>query len=176
MARRSKFQREKDLQSTARLYLSGHTQVDIADAQSVTQVTVSNDIKELQRRWLDASIVDFDSMRAQELAKIDALEIEYWDAWRRSKKDAETVRQEGGASGVEKIVRTKRGQVGDQRYLAGVAWCIEQRRKMFGLDAPQKVAVTDWRREVEEAGLSASDLFNTMVSEYMVAIEKDQPK
>ena len=134
--RRSNGQLARDRRRIADLYLKGWLQVDIADELELSQSTISNDIKALQGKWLRSALVDFNEAKAQELAKIDRLERKYWEAWGRSCEDAETVRQEGGKTGVDKIVKTAKGQAGDPRFLAGVQWCIERRCKILGIDAP----------------------------------------
>ena len=51
----------------------------------------------------------------------------------------------------------KAEQTGDPRYLAGVQWCVEQRCKILGLNAPQKVAPTDPTGTREYAPLTDAD-------------------
>jgi len=129
------------------MYLSGSLQVDIAKELGVAQPTVSRDLKVLRQAWLASSLVNIDTVKAQELAKIDRLEIEYWEAWKRSCEDSETVKKRGkpDSSGITtaSIEQTSKEQVGDSRFLAGVQWCIERRCKLFGLDKPQEVSMSD---------------------------------
>lgn len=145
MARRSLTQREHDLAITSEQYLRGKTQMDIAAALGITQQQVSQDIKELRRRWREAGIRDINAAQEQELAKIDNLEVEYWRAWERSCAAAvtETKRQSkrGEADTKEQQIVTK-DQIGDPRFLQGVQWCIERRCKILGFDAPVRQDVT----------------------------------
>ena len=88
---------------------------------------------------------DFDEARAQELAKVDLLELEYWQAWQRSCQDAETetLRQRQTTDGkVNDFSKVTKGQAGDKRFLDGVQWCIERRCKILGIDAPSKTDLT----------------------------------
>ena len=128
MARRTKIQRERDLKELARRYLQGEYQADIAADLGVSQSTISADLKKLQRRWQASALVDLNAAKAQELAKIDNLEREYWEAWTRSCADAETVVKKA-----KEATQTIKGQAGDPRFLAGVQWCIERRCKLLGL-------------------------------------------
>lgn len=150
--KRTRFQIERDRQHIADWYLQGLTQAVIAERinadtereYTLTQQTISNDIRRLQELWLKSSVRDFNEMKAQELAKIDRLEREYWRGWESSQKDAETLRQEGskggdGKPGVDKIIKTAKGQAGDPRFLQGVERCIERRCKILGIDAPTEV-------------------------------------
>ena len=141
MPRRSKFKREQDLVYIAQAYLTGKPQAEIAQELNVSQPTITHDLKELQRRWLAASVRDIDQLKAQELAKIDNLERTYWEAWARSCEDATTqVKRARKGTGDETVVQEQRvtvqEQVGDPRFLTGIQWCIERRCKVLGFDAP----------------------------------------
>ena len=153
-AKRTVFQRENDLRDIADWYLRGWTQQQIADTLNadperdyiLSRVSITNDLKEIKSRWLTSSLRDFDEARAQELAKIDRLEIEYLDAWQRSCADAETEtkrqRQAGEGNEVKEMTKVVKGQAGDPRFLQGVQWCIERRCKILGIDAPSKTDLT----------------------------------
>lgn len=164
--KRTRFQIERDRQHIADWYLQGLTQAVIAERinadpereYTLTQQTISNDIRRLQELWLASSVRDFNEMKAQELAKIDRLEREYWRGWESSQEDAETKIQKTKGN-IRKIIdpeaeevdgepasfiaerpaemtKTAKGQVGDPRFLAGVERCIERRCKILGIDAP----------------------------------------
>lgn len=145
--RRDPAQLARDRRRISDLYLQGWIQAAIAEVVGVDQTTVSRDLKALQEEWQAASIRNIDAAKAQELAKVDRLEREYWDAWERSKKNAETETTErieddkAGTARLKAQVR-KEGQVGDPRFLNGVQWCIERRCKILGIDAPAAVDVT----------------------------------
>lgn len=146
--RRSSAQVARDRRRAADLYLKGWLQVDIADELGLDQSTVSRDLKALHQVWLDAALVDFDQIKARELAKIDRLEREYWEAWDRSCRDIETVTEKGKAvrgatqpNQVEKVVR-RQGRACDARFLSGILRCIEKRCEILGLNAPVKQDLT----------------------------------
>jgi hypothetical protein len=130
-------------QEIARRYLRGEYQSAIAVALGIDQATVSRDLAAIRAAWLASAIRDFDAARAQELAKVDAVEREYWTAWERSKLDKEIATQEAGGDGKKKkISLRKEGQSGNPAYLAGILTCIERRCKILGLDAPARFNVT----------------------------------
>ena len=146
--RRSNGQLARDRRLIADLYLQGWLQADIAGEIGISPATVSRDIKALQKDWLASALIDFDKAKAGELAKVDRLEREYWQAWARSCEDAETVTEKARASkgserpdSVEKTKQAK-GQAGDPRFLSGIQWCIEQRCKILGVEAPKKTELT----------------------------------
>jgi len=146
--RRSSGQLARDRRKIADLYLKGWIQADIAAEIGMAQQTVSNDIKALQKDWLASALIDFNEAKSQELAKVDRLEREYWQAWERSCEDAETITEKARASkgserpdSVEKTKQAK-GQAGDPRFLNGVQWCIDRRCKILGIDAASKVDIS----------------------------------
>ena len=138
--RRSASQLARDRHRIAKMYLEGHIQADIAQEVGVSQSTVSNDLKALQKLWMKSALVDIDKVRAKELAKVDRLEWEYWTAWHRSCEDAETFTEKDKIEGKETIHQRK-GQAGDPRFLEGVQWCIDRRCKILGVDAPEKLSM-----------------------------------
>ena len=143
--RREPAQIARDRLRIADMYLRGRLQADIAEEVGLSEATVSRDLKVLHADWLRSANVDYSEAKAGELAKIDALEREYWQAWRRSQEDAETIRKKAtDVSGTERkeLIKTAKGQAGDPRFLNGVQWCIERRCKILGIDAAAKLDVT----------------------------------
>jgi len=143
--KREPFQREQDRTVIARLYLQGKTQAEIAIQIGVSRVQISYDLKAIQNEWREKRFRDIDQMKADQLAKIDEIEREAWNAWRRSQEDkvvsvAERVVDEAERS---KTSLRKEGQAGDPRFLERVSWCVEQRLKIFGFYAPTKLALSD---------------------------------
>ena len=153
--RRSRVQREKDLHIIAELYLKGWYQYEIAEYltehrdYSLSQAQISYDVNDLRQRWLDSSLVALDEHRAEQLAKIDRLEQEYWKAWERSLQDEESERVETELNRT-KVVNTARDSTGDPRFLQGIQWCISRRIEIFGLDAPKRL---DVRKDVRNVSL-----------------------
>lgn len=143
---------ERDRRNIARLYLQGITQADIAAELGVSQPTVSRDLKVIQEQWKVDRVNDLDERKNIELAKIDYLELEYWEAWKRSQLDAEvqTIEQQGVVKDADgkvvgnRIKKTdrKEGQSGNPAFLRGVEWCINKRCEILGLDAPKKTDLT----------------------------------
>lgn len=135
----------RDRRNIATLYLRGKVQQEIAKELGISQATVSRDLKVIQEDWVRESAQALDQRKAIELAKVDALELEYWEAWERSQKDAVSeVSEMSTDSGGQKIRKQKKvdGQVGDPRYLAGVMQCIDRRCQILGIDAPKKFDAT----------------------------------
>lgn len=165
--KRTQFQREKDLQTIASLYLRGVFQADIAAKLKVSRQQIGYDIKELQRRWQQSALVDIDAAKGKELAKIDETERQAWRGWRRSVVESEKhMKMARDADGVRFIEsrEEKEKQVGDPRYLQIVLACVDRRVKILGLDAPKKLIIDDWRDEARKNGISdVENLFEQLV-------------
>jgi len=151
--KRNKAQREMDLEIVASLYCEGKPLRLIAEIisskrdYSLTHVQIDYDLKILLKRWKDSANRAIDEHMAEELAKANKLEQVYWDAWERSLKIKTITSQEvtgvkDGQGRVKKLTREEE-TTGDPRFLAGVQWCIERRCKLMGLDAPDKLQVSD---------------------------------
>lgn len=169
----------------AKLYLTGWRQPAIADHLGVNQAQISRDLAVIRRAWMKSAVMDFNEQRSQELAKIDALEAEYWEAWRRSQEDAEvrTTKARSAsipadekktnlpASDLEATTRIE-GQAGDPRFLAGVQWCIERRCALLGLDQPKTIGVMIGNKSIDKASDTELTLF--IVSEITALLQPPQ--
>lgn len=130
----------------ASMYLRGRLQAEIAEELKISPATVSRDLKALQEEWRRSALIDIDTAKARELAKIDELECTYWVAWERSQEDAESETKKVVDSGDGKRYEAqtqRKGQAGDPRFLQGIQWCIERRCKILGADAPMQVDVSN---------------------------------
>jgi hypothetical protein len=146
--KRTPFQREEDLVQITRLYLQGRTQRDIAEVVGVSQGQVNHDLKLIQTRWRESSIMDMNEAKQRELERLDILEREYWAAWEQSKNERTRARQESdgkskdGKPNVVRATMEREQRDGNPAFLAGVMSCIERRCKLLGLDAPVKSELT----------------------------------
>ena len=147
--KRSKIQREYDLQEVTALYCQGWYQSKIVEhlakhrPYKVTQQTISYDLKAIKKKWLASSLRDFDEARSTELSKIDNLEAVAWSEYLKSQEPVikkKTVMKIDGHT----TEATQEGQtgLGDPKYLDTVKWCIDRRIKLLGLDAPVRKEVT----------------------------------
>lgn len=184
---RTKDQREYDLQEIASLYLQGTIQVAIADELNkkrpyeITQQTISRDLKTIRKRWLDSSVRDFDEARADELAKIDLLEVTYWQQFEASQEPVikrKTAKKVDGKT-TEATQEVSLG-TGDPRFLQGVQWCIDRRCKLLGLDAPAKNEVTGKGGgpiQTQQTPLNLNRLTDDEIESYISIIDKlaDRP-
>lgn len=127
----------------AQMYLRGAWQSDIAAEVGVSQGQVSQDLKAIRSEWRQARVATFEEKVEEELAKVDNLEREYWQAWEKSKSDysKKSIKKKGSAEKPTSLERvdTEVITMGDPRFLAGIQWCINKRCEILGLDAPKKL-------------------------------------
>lgn len=149
----------------ADMYLGGHTQAEIAHKWHVTQQAISYDLKHIHADWVAAARLSFDEAKARELARIDRLEREYWHAWQRSigQRERTLTERSTGTQAHERAQVVKEEMIGDEKYLSGVRWCIEQRLKIFGVYAAQKLDIS-WRELAERDGYEPDKLFADLVN------------
>jgi hypothetical protein len=130
-------------QQVGEKYLKGMPQALIASELGYDQATISRDLSELRKEWLDRSINHIDQKKGIELAKLDQLESTYWAAWEESKEDAVIHTTGTTAKGFVNTTRTEGRRPGNPAFLEGVLKCIEKRCQIIGINAPVKVAPTN---------------------------------
>jgi hypothetical protein len=172
--KRSRLQREKDLVEISKLYFEGWPQRLIGDKLGLAQQQISYDLKALNKRWVESSLKNITDLKVRELAKIDNLEREYWEAWRRSTEDKEVDttkaipdKEDPSMGRTKEKTQRREGQAGDPRFLAGVQWCINKRAEIIGLDAGVKslsVDLTSLSDIQIDRLANGDDLFNVLTS------------
>lgn len=147
--KRTPLKREADLVVTADLYQRGVPMTEIAKTVGVTWQQIQYDLADIRKRWLEKMIEKFDAKKAEELAKIDRLEREYWEAWDRSRQDrtSTTVKAGEGKEKRKEVSKTTEQHYGDPRFLYGIQWCISKRCEILGLNAPTKLKIIDDEHE-----------------------------
>jgi hypothetical protein len=141
----SRLQVQQRRTKVARLYLQQRTQAEISGAVGVSQGTVCRDLKAIQAEWQQQRLDDFAHAKLRELARIDQLEREYWEAWERSCRDREqTLQEKTSAPTGDRLKAGTRseGRDGNPEFLRGVERCIELRCKITGSFAAVKIAPT----------------------------------
>lgn len=138
---RTAFQRAADQEKIAALYLEKRSINEIAQTIGRTRQTVYADIRAIESRWFAATDRLTFERKAEELARIDRIELLSWEGYYRSIKTHEqtkTVLEEGAQGTKRKAESRKEELIGDPRWLDRIAWCVEQRAKILGLYAPAK--------------------------------------
>jgi hypothetical protein len=140
--RRSKGQRERDRHEMVKLWCQGTPIHKIAERLNVSDRTVWTDLGDLRRQWVNEMRSSVDECVAEQFKKIDHLETTAYSAWLRSCEVEETTQSTASDSPrgkLSKITRTHKGKPGDPRFLQQVQWCIEQRLKLVGAYAPERL-------------------------------------
>ena len=146
--KRTEAQRALDLVQIERLHLKGMPALEIAEKISserpytLSRQQVGYDLKTLEILWRAEAKAEIDAAKAKTLAEIRILQETYWDAWARSCEEKTKTRTEKSAGGTAKASVEKDQMLGNPAFLAGVQWCIEQRCKIFGINAPVKAEIT----------------------------------
>ena len=127
-------------------YAQGASQAEIAEELNVTQQHISQVLKKVLDKWTLSNIADIDKIKREELNKLNFLELEYMQAWERSKLNAEksiTKAESSNPTKPEKYTKQKvsEGQCGDPRYLEGVERVIKRRCEIIGIDAAKKADI-----------------------------------
>ncbi len=127
----------RSLSDVSRMYFEGKLQSEIAEVIGVSQAAISKDLKTLKKAWQESALIDFDAAKQMQLARIDNLERETWNAWNRSKRDRVTETTGEADSLKHGLITTSsrkvESYVGDQRFIDTLARLIEQRSKILGL-------------------------------------------
>lgn len=190
LRKRTDEQREVDLIETATMYVKGWRQDQIAKyisehrPYSLTSAQIGYDIRTIHERWVHAQLINMDEAKARELSKIDKTESAAWEAWEKSLQDEniiESTRIEDNAAAVRnpKATTYTRGKVnkrskpglGNPKYLEIVLRCIDQRCRVLGVYAPEKLDIS-WREEAKKAGLDPDELQNDLVKQFVDAAVK----
>src|SRR5262245_22827380 len=108
--------------------------------------TISRDVKAIKLEWRASAVRDFDQAKGRELAKLDALEKEYWEAWERSKAEKQSTRTRrrtrpagGGTATDDEAEVRKEHRDGNPAFLEGALRCVDKRCEILGLNAAKKV-------------------------------------
>ncbi|MCJ7759631.1 hypothetical protein MUP59_00610 [Candidatus Bathyarchaeota archaeon] len=162
---------ERDRVIVARMYVRGKSQHEMLMTinsmypdRPISSKTINHELQVIRNSWLNSTLVDFNSAKAKELARLDEMEKEAWDAWERSKEKHIRIEYDVADDqvpfSVDKIANVTRKRkhkiieatVGDIRYLTMIESAIKMRCDIFGLFEAKKVQV-DWRIEAQAAGL-----------------------
>lgn len=137
------------------LYLAGKQQAEIGviageefriDKQPMSQAAISKHLKAIRLEWRTQRAELIDKKIDLELARIDQVEKEAWEGWKRSIGKIKTTRSKSGSGpngAVSEDVETIEHQAGDPRFLSVIQDCVKKRCEILGLNAAQKIGNPD---------------------------------
>lgn len=137
------------------LTVLGWSQHQIAADLGVSQAAVSKTLKRVELRALRELSAIVERQKARHTLRLEHLFAEALRAWDQSKGDATRRHQrksDGGPGGTAVTVAeiVVENQHGDPRYLEEARRALADHRKLWGLDAPQKVDLRASRNPFDE--------------------------
>lgn len=124
-------QRKERIERVIKMYLTGKSALEIANATGVNRQAVYQDLRIARRIWRKRNDRAAESLVAEEVAKIDRIEAAAWDAWERSQQDAVEITEDATADGKKSTSKKTKGQAGGAQYLTVALACVDKRCKML---------------------------------------------
>ena len=125
------------------LTVLGWTQPQIARDLGISQAAVSKILKRIETRQLREWAETRERQKTKQTLRLEHLFAEAIRAWHESKADTTRRRQrqtqDGDGAGATVAELVVENQHGDPRYLNEARKALADQRKLWGLDAPQKV-------------------------------------
>lgn len=167
---RTKRERTERRARVGALLLEGRSFSYIAETIDISLSTAVRDVKACEEEWKKRQAVGHEARVSRQLAMLDRIDMELWDAWARSKqpkekrvaknvtvgeKPAQTEKKGAARAGPQERSEASlvtEGQVGDPRFLMGLLRSFEERSKTLGTYAPT--------RSVEEIYLGVDAVFS----------------
>lgn len=141
--KRTPAERELSLIRIAELFVQRRSQSEIARELGLSRSQIQRDLQLIRSRWQQAQVTEFNAAVQEELVRLAHLERVAWDAWERSRQVAERrtkSRRETSSGPQTKVSIVEEEQVGNPRFLDRIAWCVQMRSRILGLEAPIKTA------------------------------------
>lgn len=122
----------------SKMLARGMNYSDIAEKTELTYAVVSTDARKIIEYWYEEIRENASHYVAYEMQVLSRVQTEAWDAWEKSKDDITTQEVSSGERGKTQKVQ-KKSSSGDARFLQIVMKCSEDRRKLLGLDQPERI-------------------------------------
>lgn len=159
-----------DLDIISRLYIQGTSTAEIVrqfgnerGEYKLSRKAIDRDLKEIKEMWYAKVAQRVSDVKAAQLAKIDLMESEAWDAWFRSKLDKQTsvTSVTNSQRGKESKMQTKKeGRNPASEYMKTIQWCVEMRLKLFGAfrDDSQMTFIDEMAAKLRSGEIQASSV------------------
>jgi hypothetical protein len=175
----------QDLDRIAHLYLRGYSFGQIATTvseerkYSINKTQVARDIAKIRQMWIENATAAYSEAIGRELAKVDALEKEYWDGYDKANGNKtmslrEVVKDNDGVRDRQLKKVTEQGGLGTE-FLKGIQWCIEKRLELLGIQTGNRSLTISWQEEAKKDGIDKPDeLFEKVVATLMDNMKNNQ--
>jgi len=137
------------------LYVRGYSMRAIGAHLDLDAKMICAAVARIREQWQREMLSDFDAAIAEQLRKLDEVEMACWREFEESRQETEVEKESehtvgdyhsaSGAAGQEtqrRGRRQRRSKAANVRFLEVIERCIEQRCKIMGLYAPKEIAVT----------------------------------
>jgi DNA-binding CsgD family transcriptional regulator len=124
--------------------LEGRTQHQIAASLGISQPAVSKILRRVEDRMLADVPIKVERQRARHTVRLEFIYGEAIHAWQASKQETMRRRQrqtDSGDGGTTIAEIVSENQHGDPRYLDEARKALADLRKLWGLDAPERVSI-----------------------------------
>jgi hypothetical protein len=146
--RRNKHEREADRVKISQLYLAGESQYAIGKKLNLSQSQVSSELAIVRENWVKQTSMDLDTVKAEQLVKIDKIEQEMWACWEKSKRTKKLstkfgkMNRENNPAGIPQINSfnvVEEEELGDMKYMDMIMRCVTERLKITGGYAAKEI-------------------------------------
>lgn len=166
-----KFQKEERRMQITELYLKGKTQGFIAELLGISQPMVSREIKKIIDLWQKSVWAGIDLLKREELARIEVMEKEAWEAWERSKTIPKRTRLKSYSArygsdkpNSQRMETTEEESYGDPVFMQVIMGCWDRRCKILGLYAPTKISHVEDEESVQKAQSAREDILSRITA------------
>jgi hypothetical protein len=139
--------REQHYEKIAALRLRRYSQARIAKELGITQQQVSEDLKELRKRWKTKQAADTEELIAEQVETLEMLFTEAIDAWQHSRTPKDLITHESGITPkgeIDKTIIRKDLGAGNSAFLQQAAIILDKISALKGI--PIHVETSDVNR------------------------------
>ena len=170
-APRNALQKAADRQRVSEMYLEKRTINEIARTLGINRHTVAADIRWVQAQWALQHPGEYKAKMAEELARIDLIELKAWECFERSvglRRTSRTRLSTTARGQISMAESREEDMIGDPAYLRLVLGCVDQRAKILGFYAPRRLEI----EEHIEDELDREELVRTIEEELELLDER----
>ena len=167
-------QREKLFSDVIQLYYKGRTYAEIERELNISYQQVKYAIVTVQSRLKESNKELYVQRRNEQIARLDNIIREMWEAWDRSKKidrkvnikratiraSANNPNPNANTPSIQEVEEQIEETAGNIDYMKAIMWCEAEKSKLEGLHAPKKIATTD--TDGNNVGSARDELINAL--------------
>lgn len=174
------------------LFLEGNTVSQVLEIinserdhnSSLSRTRLYREMSVLLKMWRESYMSDSNAVMARELARLEKLELAYWNAWENSQtteEEYEEIQITGtgfgkyGDNNINQLHKRtrKRERSGNVDFLNGIQRTIEMRYRLLGISKTTTVNI-NWRAEAARAGFDPDSFVDAIVERIVDESESNQ--